>query len=335
MRRRYLFLLLVPLFLWILNYFLSNPAWVSPYLLQVLVLMGVNAIVAVSWDLIAGVTGQFSIGQAGFMAIGAYSSAYLTLRLHFPFAIALFCSALFACLAGLLVGIPTLRLRGDYLAIATLGFGEIVRVALINMESVGGARGMRSIPQFSSFFNVYLALAIVLWVCLRLLNSQQGRALQAIREDEVSAQAMGVDVVRFKVFAFALSALIAGVAGVFYAHWVTFLHPDIFGFMKSVEIILMGVLGGMGTIYGAALGGALITLLPEGLRLLIEQSAFLYQNKEFIRLLLFSVLLLIFIIARPQGILGSRTRGLRQTNRARSLWSRALLVCLRQTKRKG
>lgn len=303
-----LLLLGIPLFLWLINYLVSNPQLFSPYALQIIVLMGVNAILAVSWDLVAGVTGQFSIGHAGFMAIGAYSSAFLTLNYHIPFIPAILFSALLSAIAGFLVGIPTLRLRGDYLAIATLGFGEIVRVAILNTRSLGAATGLKGIPILSSFFSVYLALAFAIWLCLSLLKSQPGRILLSIREDEVAAQMMGVDVVRYKVLAFSLSACLAGIGGALYAHWTSFIHPDSFTFMKSIEIILMGVLGGMGTVYGPAVGGMIITLLPEGLRLILEQNPLLSQNKEFIRMLFFASLLLFCILLRPQGIFGKRER---------------------------
>ncbi len=301
-----LLLLAIPLFLWLINYPISNPRLFNPYALQIIILMGVNAILALSWDLVAGVTGQFSIGHAGFMAIGAYSSAFLTLNYHFPFLPAILFATLLSAAAGFVVGIPTLRLRGDYLAIATLGFGEIVRVAILNAKSLGAATGLKGIPILSSFFSVYLALAIALWLCLALLKSQPGRILLAIREDELAAQMMGIDVVKYKVFAFSLSACLAGIGGALYAHWTSFIHPDSFTFMKSIEIILMGVVGGMGTIYGAAAGGMIITLLPEGLRLLLEQNPVLSQNKEFIRMLFFASLLLIFILLRPQGIFGKK-----------------------------
>lgn len=309
MRLRKLSLLVgIPLFLWLANYLISNPELFSPYALQVIVLMGINAILAVSWDLVAGVTGQFSIGHAGFMAIGAYSSAYLTLNYHIPLILAVIPSAFLSAIAGFIVGMPTLRLRGDYLAIATLGFGEIVRVAILNTRSLGAATGLKGIPILSSFFSVYLALAFTIWICFSLLRSQPGRILLSIREDEVAAQMMGVDVVRYKVLAFSLSACLAGIGGALYAHWTSFIHPDSFTFMKSIEIILMGVLGGMGTVYGPAVGGMIITLLPEGLRLLLELNPILAQNKEFIRMLFFASLLLFFIILRPQGIFGKKER---------------------------
>ncbi|MGB9876401.1 MAG: branched-chain amino acid ABC transporter permease [bacterium] len=305
-KRALLIFLLSLLFIFILDRLFSNPSFFSPYALQIIVLMGINAILAISWDLVAGITGQFSIGQAGFMAIGAYSAAYLTLKYHIPFFIAILFSAFLSTLAGFIVGIPSLRLKGDYLAIATLGFGEIVRVAILNMDCLGGARGMKGIPILSSFFSVYLVLAISLWLCLSLLKSQVGRILLSIREDELASQMMGVDIVKHKVFAFAFSACLAGVGGALYAHWTSFIHPDSFTFMKSIEIILMGVIGGMGTIYGAAIGGAIVSLLPEGLRLLLEQNPLLYESKEFIRMLFFAFLLLFFIILRPQGLFGKR-----------------------------
>ncbi len=282
----------------------------NPYLLQIINLIGINAIMAVSLNLITGFTGQFSLGHAGFMAIGAYSSAAVTvyLREYFLsalqflplglnetvfFIMALLFGGLLAALAGLLVGIPTLRLRGDYLAIATLGFGEIIRVVILNLDFVGGARGFGDIPEYANFFWIYLALLITTIFIYNLVNSSKGKALLAIREDEIASESIGINVTRYKVIAFLLGAFWAGIGGGLFAHLNTYLHTNSFGFMKSVEFVVMVVLGGMGSIVGSLVAAALLTFLPEALRVASEW-----------RMIVYSLLLIFFMILRPQGILG-------------------------------
>jgi branched-chain amino acid transport system permease protein len=285
---------------------------ISPYLLQVLNLAGINIILAVSLNLINGFTGQFSIGHAGFMAIGAYVSSYISIAAGprimgaFSFApesvrksillmIVLAAGALCAAIAGFLVGVPSLRLRGDYLAIVTLGFGEIIRVFIVNIDAVGGARGLGGMPRLANFFWIYLFAAGTVAVVTRIVNSSFGRTLIAIREDEIAAEAMGVNTTRHKVLSFVVSSAMAGVAGGLFAHYLMYLHPNSFTFIRSFEIIIMIVIGGLGSITGSVLGAVLYITLTEGLREFAQY-----------RMVAFSLLLVIIMIVRPQGILGHR-----------------------------
>ncbi len=283
-----------------------------PYLLQILCLAGINIILAVSLNLINGFTGQFSIGHAGFMAIGAYTAAYFTVTfggairaaLGFlpPFGrdsavllAALSLGALLASIAGFFVGVPSLRLRGDYLAIVTLGFGEIIRVFILNIDAVGGARGFSGIPKLTNFFWIYSFAALTILIVYRIVHSSFGRTLVAIREDEIAAEAMGVHTTRAKVISFVVSSALAGVAGGLFAHYLMYIHTNSFTFLKSFEIIIMIVIGGLGSISGSILGAVLFITLTEGLR----------QFAQY-RMIVFSLLLIILMIVRPQGILGHR-----------------------------
>jgi branched-chain amino acid transport system permease protein len=284
----------------------------SPYFVQILCLAGINIILAVSLNLINGFTGQFSIGHAGFMAIGAYVSAYLSItigdriRSVFSFApasvqnsalllVVLGAGALAAAIAGFIVGVPSLRLRGDYLAIVTLGFGEIIRVFIVNIDAVGGARGLGGMPRLANFFWIYLFAAATVAAVTRIVNSSFGRTLIAIREDEIAAEAMGVNTTRHKVLSFVVSSAMAGVAGGLFAHYLMYLHPNSFTFIKSFEIIIMIVIGGLGSITGSVLGAVLYIVLTEGLREFAQY-----------RMVLFSLLLVVIMIVRPGGILGHR-----------------------------
>ena len=286
----------------------------SPYQLQVVVLCGINIILAVSLNLINGFTGQFSIGHAGFMALGAYGSAMFSLHIGarwvaklqalglpepiaaaLPLLMALLLGGMLAALAGYLVGLPSLRLRGDYLAIVTLGFGEIIRVLILNIDVIGGARGLPGIPGWANVFWVGVGVAAVLALSRNLAHSTHGRALFAIRDDEVAAEALGVDTTSYKVLAFVIGAFFAGVAGGLFAHFLSYLNPNSFTFIKSIEVIAMVVLGGMGSISGSVLAAILLTLLPELLR----------PVKEY-RMVLYSLMLIVLMITRPQGLLGNR-----------------------------
>ena len=297
----------------------------SPYILQVLCLAGINITLAVSLNLINGFTGQFSIGHAGFMAIGAYSGAYFTVtfgdRLRSVFAFlpefgrdsvvllfALLIGAVLAAIAGFFVGVPSLRLRGDYLAIVTLGFGEIIRVFILNVDAVGGARGYGGIPKLANFFWIYLFAAATILVVYRIVHSSFGRTLVAIREDEIAAEAMGVHTTRAKVISFVVSSAMAGVAGGLFAHYLMYVHTNSFSFLRSFEIIIMIVIGGLGSISGSVLGAVLFISLTEGLREFAQY-----------RMVLFSLLLIILMIVRPQGILGHKEFVTFLTRRRRSI----------------
>jgi branched-chain amino acid transport system permease protein len=288
------------------------PRITNPYHFQILILIGINIVLAVSLNLVNGFTGQFSIGHAGFMAVGAYASAMFSLQLGAPLVasltllpppvaqgiallMALVAGGLLAAAAGWLVGLPSLRLRGDYLAIVTLGFGEIIRVLILNIDAIGGARGLSKIPPYTTFFWAFGAVVAVVVLSRRLAASTHGRALFAIRDDEVAAEALGVDTTRYKVIAFVLGAFFAGVAGGLFAHFLSYLNPSSFTFLKSIEVIAMVVLGGMGSITGSILAATVLTLLPEVLR----------PVKDY-RMVIYSLMLIVLMITRPQGLLGTR-----------------------------
>lgn len=281
----------------------------------------VNCILAMSLNLVNGYTGQFSLGHAGFMALGAYFSAYASMHWHFitgPFAIINFFittlgAGLVAAAAGYVVGLPSLRLKGDYLAIVTLGFGEIIRVSLLNMDVVGGARGLSGIPSLPNidlgflvieryivslmFFSFWAVLCFfVIW---RLMRSSHGRGFLSVREDEIAAEAMGVDTTKTKVRAFVLSSFFAGVAGAIFCHATNYISPSSFNFQKSVDAIIMVVLGGMGSMSGSICAAVFITLLPEILRSLKE-----YTGGIDFRMVIYSLSLILVMLLRPQGMFG-------------------------------
>src|SRR5476651_1544295 len=265
--------------------------------------IGINIILAVSLNLINGYTGQFSLGHAGFMAVGAYTSAVITNQfgeLNFfaangIFAVALLAGGLAAALAGLLVGIPTLRLRGDYLAIVTLGFGEIIRVIFQNMQSVGGARGLSVMHGWTDFFWAFGFATVTVYVVTALVHSTYGRGFIAVRDDEVAASAMGINPTKYKVTAFVIGAFFAGSAGGLYAHSKQFITPGGFNFMQSISIVVMVILGGMGNTIGIIIAAILLTLLPEFLRPVAEY-----------RMIIYSLLLIILMLTRPQGLFSLR-----------------------------
>jgi branched-chain amino acid transport system permease protein len=295
----------------------------SSYPLFVAYNIGISIIMAASLNLINGYTGQFSLGHAGFMAVGAYLSAVITN--HFGdlnvwaangvFTLALLAGGLAAALAGLLVGIPTLRLRGDYLAIVTLGFGEIIRVILQNMEAVGGARGLSVNHGWTNLFWTFGLAAVTVYVVAALVNSTYGRGFIAVRDDEVAAEAMGINSTKYKVTAFVAGAFFAGLAGGLYAHSTQFLTPNGFGFMQSITYVVMVILGGMGNTPGVVLAAILLTLLPEGLRMVadIQHLPGLAAERplswvENTRMMFYSLLLIVLMLTRPQGLFAFRRR---------------------------
>jgi branched-chain amino acid transport system permease protein len=300
------------------------PRVLNPYYLTILVRIGVAVLAAVSLQLVNGFTGQFSIGHAGFMAVGAYVSAafsvYLggdgldALRGMLPDLIAralyyplpLIAGGFAAALAGLAVGVPALRLRGDYLAIATLGFGEIIRIAILNIDAVGGARGFAlSAPggadlRFEGLGAVWGVVALSTALIARLVYATGGLAFRAVREDETAAEAMGIPITRVKVEAFVVSSFFAGVAGAVFAHAEGYVHTNSFMFVRSFEIVAFVVLGGLGSLTGAALAAAVLTMAPELLRGLGEW-----------RMILYALLIIVTMLLRPQGLMGSRELRLR------------------------
>jgi branched-chain amino acid transport system permease protein len=295
--------------IWLLNHFIG--LFADAYFLKIIILSGINIILAVSLNLVNGHTGQFSMGHAGFMSVGAYISALITLRYGagvsgntiyeaLLFLIALCIGGGVAAFSGLLVGMPSLRLRGDYLAIVTLGFGEIIRVILLNLEIVGGARGLPGIPKYTNFGWVYTFVLVTVFFCWRIINASYGRSFLAVREDEIAAEAAGVPTTKSKVKAFVLGAFFSGLAGGLFAHDLQYLNPPIFDFNRSFEIIIMVVMGGSGSITGAIIAAIILTGLKEALRPLQEITG------VDLRMIIYSSMLIIIMLTRPNGLMGKK-----------------------------
>ena len=276
----------------------------STYQNKVLLLVGINVILAVSLNVATGYLGQLPLGHAGFMAVGAYTSALFTKYCTWPepvaFAAGLALGAAMACLFGVLIGIPALRLSGDYLAILTLGFGEIIRITLNNIDNVlgfslfYGAKGLKNIPKYSDLLSVFLCVVLTCFFIHTMLKSRHGRAVLAIRDNEIAAESCGIQTTYYKVMAFSFSAAFAGLAGGLYAGYLGVLDPASFDFMKSIEILVMVVLGGMGSMLGSILSATVLTILPEALRSVADY-----------RMVLYSMVLILMMIFRPGGLLGS------------------------------
>lgn len=264
------------------------------YIASILIFTGINIVLAISLYLPIS-AGLLSLGQGGFMAIGAYVSAYLTSTLGWPFEAALLSGGLGAGAIGLIVGIPSLRIKGVYLIIMTMGFGEIVRVFFLNFEPTGSASGMGGIPAYTTLPRVALVVVLCLLLCVQIRGSRIGRAIQAVREDELAAEVVGINLTMIKVSVFGLGAFIAGIGGGLYAHYAMFIEPAQFGFHRSADIFIMVVLGGMGNFLGATLGAVVVTVLPELLRDLQQW-----------RMTFFGTLLIIMMIVRPWGLIGGQ-----------------------------
>ena len=291
------FLLLAILMAAVVSYF---SAQFNRYYLGIVIDIGINIILAVSLNLINGHTGQFSLGHAGFMAVGGYTAAKLTLTLQpalppwaqpLLFTGGLVLGGLMAAVIGLAVGVPTLRLRGDYLAIVTLGFGEIIRVFFQSTEAFGAATGLTGIPHWTTLGWAWSGAAVTVFAVGCLVNSTYGRGFIAVHDDEVAAGAMGINPVRYKVTAFVIGAFFAGIAGGLYAHHKQFLAPTGFDFMKSIDIVVMVILGGMGRTTGVIIAAVLLTILPEALRGFADY-----------RMIIYSLMIIILMITRPQGL---------------------------------
>jgi len=277
---------------------------INPYYFDVIIMIGINIVLGVSLNLVNGYTGQFSLGHAGFMAVGAYVSASATLFFGAWFVVALVAGGLGAALAGFAVGVPSLRLKGDYLAIVTLGFGEIIRVVIQNTEAVGGSRGLSIPSRATGLFGTYLAAALTVYVVVLLVHSTYGRGFLTVRDDEIAAEAMGINTTKYKVIAFVVAAFFAGIAGGLYAHFKQFIHPEGFGFLRSVDIVVIVILGGMGNTPGVIFAAILLTILPEGLRALAGWEALPLSVREIVqnRMILYSLLLIGLMLTRPQGL---------------------------------
>lgn len=276
---------------------------IDEYTAQILTFAAINVIIALSLNLISGFTGQLALGHAGFMAIGAYATAALVMQLHLPILVAILVGGVVTAVFGFVIGFPTLRLNGDYLAIVTLGFGEIIRVLMINAEKItGGAAGLKGIPSFSkdialnptlSFVWVFLFMIGIIILISNLIKSSHGRAIISIREDEIASNAMGINVFYYKMFSFTLSAFIAGIGGGLYALFFGYLNPTMFNFLKSCDFLVIVVLGGMGSIIGTVATGFILTYLQEFLRFLQDY-----------RLVIYPLILIIIMLFKPTGLIG-------------------------------
>ena len=286
--------------LFVVFYFLFDEEILDDYWETNVILILINIIMAVSLNLINGLTGQFSIGHAGFMAVGAYTSAIITVKLGMDFPIALIVATVSAAFLGFLIGMPTLRLNGDYLAIATLGLGEIIRIAILNIDYVGGASGFMGIPRLTTFPIAFWIMVFVVYFIKNFKNSADGRACLAIRENEIAAETMGINTTKYKVMAFTIGAGFAGTAGALFSHYYYIAHPASFTFMRSFDVLTMVVLGGLGSISGSISCAVLLTAI----------SAALADYPEW-RMVIYSIVLIVLMLNRPQGIFGNKELSLK------------------------
>ncbi len=288
------------------------------YILHIINQSLIYVILAVSLNLINGITGQFSLGHMGFAAVGAYVSGAVTTLIFklspgTPSGYAIFVAAvivggLAAALVGVLIGFPSLRLKGDYLAIVTLGFGEIIRTVLNNIPAVGGPRGLLGIPKFSNFTVIFLATFLTLVVIRNLIESSHGRAMLSVRENELAAELVGVDTTKYKVLAFAVGAFFAGIAGALFGHLLQIAHPTQFGFMGSVLVLIMVYTGGVGSLTGSVIAAFALTFLSEGLRIVIDTLADttgLPIGGEW-RMVVYALLLIFIMLFRTEGLMGTK-----------------------------
>ncbi len=285
----------------IVPYLLITVGVIDAYTAQIITLGGVNAIMAISVNVICGITGQLSLGQAGFMAIGSYTTIILTQTAGLPLPASIVVAALVTVIFGILIGFPTLKLQGDYLAIVTLGFGEIIRVLLVNFkEWTGGANGLRFTTIFAAradyaYLIVIGMLVLVIVLLQNFVRSTYGRAILAVREDEIAANSNGVSVFKYKMIGFSIASCIAGIGGALYAPFIGFVKPDLASFNRSIDYLIFVVLGGMGSVTGSVIAAFVLTYLQEFLRFLQDY-----------RLLIYPLILIFVMLFRPQGLLGMR-----------------------------
>ncbi|WP_138159793.1 branched-chain amino acid ABC transporter permease [Peptoniphilus catoniae] len=278
---------------------LKKAGLINKYTLSVLRLVCINIILAVSLNITVGNLGQITLGHAGFMSIGAYTAALFAKTGLIPgipgYLTGLLLGGILSCLIGIAIGIPALRLKGDYLAIVTLAFGEIIRVLIEYFDFTGGAQGLSGIPKMQSLGLIYLITVLSVAAMFSVMTSRHGRAVLAIRENEIAAESTGINVTYYKTFAFALSAFFAGIAGGIYAHNIGVIGAKVFDYNRSFDILVMVVLGGMGSFTGAVMSAVTLTVIPELLR----------QFSDY-RMILYSIILILMMIFRPEGIFGRK-----------------------------
>lgn len=271
--------------------FLISSGIISNYWLGIIMIAGINIILASSLNLATGYLGQLTLGHAGFMSVGAYVSALCSIHLELPFIASLLMGAIIAAIIGVIIGIPTLRLKGDYLCIITLAFNEIIRVIMVNLSITNGSKGLVGIPRSTNFAIVFFSAAVTVFVIYSIVKSRYGRAIISIREDETASELSGIPTTYYKILAFAISAFFAGLAGGLYAHYITVISPKVFDYNKSVEILVIVVLGGMGNWKGSIIAAIVMTILPEYLRAFSQY-----------RMLLYAAILIIAMILKEKNI---------------------------------
>jgi branched-chain amino acid transport system permease protein len=269
---------------------------IDPYSMQILVNIGIGIILALGLNIITGLTGQLSLGHAAFMSVGAFAGALLTIKTGIPFYLTILMSGLITAAVAAAIGWPILRLTGDYLAICTLGFAEIVKVVFLNLDITNRALGLTvPTPDTALSMPVIVLIVVILTIIASVFieNSRFGRALKAIRDDEIAAESMGINIARYKVQSFAVSAFMAGIGGCLYGHFLGYINPSDFGFLKSIDMLSMIVLGGLGSVPGAVFGASLLSAAPEFLRFMSQY-----------RMLVYGALLVFLMVFRPNGLLG-------------------------------
>ncbi|WP_455089633.1 branched-chain amino acid ABC transporter permease [Peptoanaerobacter stomatis] len=279
--------------------FLMKIGVITNYLSGIMILVCINMVLAISLNITAGCLGQMALGHAGFMSIGAYTAGLFTKSGILPgfagYIVALILGGLVAAIIGLGIGIPALRLKGDYLAILTLAFCEIIRVLIEFFKFTGGAKGLTGIKLYKNFSVIYIIMVLCVFMMYTFMKSRHGRAILSIREDEIASEASGINPTFYKTLAFVYSAFFAGLAGGMYAHYIGILGAKNFDFNKSIDILVIVVLGGLGSFTGSAIGAMVLTILPELLRGFNDYRMFIY-----------SIILILMMIFRPYGLLGTK-----------------------------
>jgi len=275
-----------------------NSGILSRQMTSLIIPIGVNIMLAVSLNLLTGFLGELTLGHAGFMSLGAYTGALITVNSDLPeiigLPLALIAGGVVAAFFGLLIGVPVLRLKGDYLAIVTLGFGEIIKSVLTAVEFTGGAKGLSGVPKYTTYKNftiVFIFIVLTILLIRNLVNSRHGRAICSVRDNYIASEAVGINISKYKIMAFVISAFFAGLAGVFYAHNIGILKPDNFDYNKSIEILVIVVLGGMGNIKGSVIAAIVLTLLPELLR-----------DADNFRMLFYAIVLIAMMLFNNSGL---------------------------------
>lgn len=298
--KKYIKIILGLLIIYVIFQILFQTGIINSYYNRIIRQIGIFIISALGLNLILGFTGQFTLGHAAFMSIGAYTSAILTQNFGVPFLLSLAAASLTAAALAIVIGYPILRLTGDYLAICTLGFGEIVKVFIQNIDYLGGARGISGIENKSNFTVIFILVTVCFIVIMNLIHhSSKGRAILSVKEDEIAAQAMGINTTKYKIIAFAIGCGMAGLSGGLFAHFSQFIDPKSFDFSKSFELMTYVVLGGMGSLSGTIIGTTILIALPEWLRGLSDVV------KEY-RMLVYAIMLVAMMLFRPQGIMGTK-----------------------------